>query len=266
MYGREAMTIRHNFSPDELRAFLVNDRLTAAYQLGDLDPAYEPFCSWHGYEHGGELATLFLLYTGLRIPVLLTLGDEAFVDPLLAALRDELPVRFHVHVLEEHQKALHRYYQYKSLSRMLRMGLVREEFQTTADTGRVIQLSHPDTAAIMELYHHYPDNFFDPSQLDTGMYFGIRDGNRIVSIAGIHVLSETDDIAAIGNLVTHRNYRRCGYGYLCTIRLLEELFEKVSLVALNVAESNTPAVFLYQKFGFRSHNVYYEGVVTRRGS
>lgn len=114
-----------------------------------------------------------------------------------------------------------------------------------------------------KLYEHYPDNFFEPYQLETGLYFGVRDEDiGLASIAGIHVVSESHDVAVIGNFVTHPERRGRGYASACTARLLSELFETVSLVALNVQEDNEPAQRMYRNFGFEENNVFYEGRTT----
>jgi ribosomal protein S18 acetylase RimI-like enzyme len=147
------------------------------------------------------------------------------------------------------------------------MGLPRDVWKETAPGARddveVRRLGHRDTASIMKLYEHYPDNFFEPYQLETGYYFGVRDEDLgLASIAGIHVISEDHDVAVIGNFLTHPARRGRGLASACTERLLRELFDNVSLVALNVQEDNEPAVRMYGNFGFEQNNVFYEGRTT----
>ena len=125
-------------------------------------------------------------------------------------------------------------------------------------------LTHRDTGAIMRLYHHYPDNFFEPALLDTGHYFGVRQNDELVSVAGIHVLSEKYDVAAIGNIVTHGEHRGKGLATHCVGRLLEALFPKVNHVTLNVREANESAIACYRKFGFTARYDFLEGWATSR--
>ncbi len=117
----------------------------------------------------------------------------------------------------------------------------------------------------MELYQHYPDNFFEPYQVESGLYFGIRseDGEQLVSIGGIHVLSEFYDVAAIGNLVTHPDHRSQGYASRVIGHLLNELFQRVSLVALNVQVDNVAAIKTCERFNFEPTHRFFEGIVTR---
>ena len=146
---------------------------------------------------------------------------------------------------------------------MSRMGLERSSYvQEVSDDG-VEALSHRDTAAIMKLYEHYPDNFFEPHHLGTGYYFGIRNGTELISVAGIHNLSERYNIAAIGNIVTHIEHRGHGLAYRCVRRLLTEIFQKVERVSLNVGQDNEAAIACYTKLGFGHHRAFIEGWASR---
>ncbi len=252
---------------DELREFLVTDRLANAYLLGNLDPAYFQFCKWFGMRRADEsLGSLVLLYTGLSLPVVFMTGTEPDFHRLLEDVREDLPRRFHFHVLDDQVDFVRQVFDPAASQRMFRMGLTRERYEQTVRkpvTSNVARLGHRDTASIMKLYSHYPDNFFEPYQLETGLYFGVRDEELgLSSIAGIHVVSEDHDVAVIGNFVTHPARRGQGLASSCTAKLLDELFETVSLVALNVQEDNAPAIHLYTAFGFEQNNVFFEGRTT----
>ena len=257
---------------DQLRDFLTQDRVGNAYLLGDLDPAYLPFCDWFGFVERGRIEALVLVYKGLSLPAVLTVGpvgdpDRAhrYLDALFAEIKAKLPSRFWMHAPEPHKPAVAAHFKTNKLKRMIRMSLHRDHYKPFGTQVPVRRLDHPDTAAIMALYKHYPDNFFEPYQLETGLYFGSEtdEGKGLSAIAGIHVFSRTYDIAAIGNLVTHPDYRRRSYATAVTTRLLDELFKSVSLVTLNVQEGNVAAIGTYEKFGFTHHHVYYEGRVSR---
>lgn len=246
---------------DELRAFLMGDKLANAYLLGNLDPAFLPFCDWYAARDAdGRLGSLLMIYQGLSLPVVFMLGAEPELEPFLREVRGELPDRFHFHVLDNHIESVRNVFSPRDALRMHRMGLERPDYASSVDTARVDRLGHRDTASIMALYGHWPDNFFEPAQLETGLYFGVRDPDEgLLSIAGIHVVSEDYDVAVIGNLVTHPRARGRGLATLCTARLLDELFDRVSLIALNVQEDNKPAIKMYANFGFTDNNVFWEG-------
>jgi ribosomal protein S18 acetylase RimI-like enzyme len=258
------MTVVELTDREELRDFLVQDRLANAYLLGNLDPAYFQFCRWYGTRaDDGSLGNLLLVYRGLSLPVVFMVGHAPKIVDFLHSCKAVLPERFHFHILENYMGAVESVLHPSQVQPMFRMGLERSHFKPWKTELPVERLGHRDTAAIMALYEHYPDHFFEPYQLETGLYFGIRDEDLgLVSIAGIHVVSEEHDVAVIGNLVTHSQARGKGLATACTGRLLVELFERVSLVALNVQQDNVPAIRMYQNFGFESNNVFFEGQYT----
>ncbi|CAN0569631.1 unnamed protein product, partial [Laminaria digitata] len=235
-----------------------------AYLLGKLDPSYEPFCKWYGERsEDGDLENLLLWYQGLSIPVAFMVShahanQRAFFEASAATL----PPRFHFHVIGDQMSTFRDACEVTHYKQMHRMGLERGSYKhlDLPASGTVERLGHRDTAAIMALYEHYPDHFFEPYQLETGLYFGVRDEDLgLVSIAGVHVISPNHDVAVIGNLVTHPSARGRGLATACTRAVLEEILERVSFVALNVQVNNEPAIRMYTNFGFEPNNVFFEG-------
>ena len=246
----------------ELAAFLHQDPIAHAYLLGNLDPAYFQFCKWYGLrDELGHLESLTLLYQGLSIPVVFMVGRTDRFGALASQSARVVPGRHHFHVHEGQIQHLKDYFEITSYTRMHRMGLSREHFAGAPTDARVERLGHRDTAAIMRLYEHFPDHFFEPYQLETGLYFGVRDARdgQLLAISGVHAVSEAHDVAVVGNLVTRPDMRGAGLATACTGQLLNELFERVSLVALNVQANNEPAIRMYTNFGFRPNNIFFEG-------
>lgn len=255
------MTIQRLEDREQLETFLKTDRLANAYLLGNLDPKYLPFCKWYGSQNG-SIGFVALEYIGLSLPVVFFTGNAVANADQLREVKRHLPKRFHFHVIEAHFESFADVFKPTSHQRMLRMGLERSKYQRQETTTTPEPLGHRDTAAIMDLYQHYPDNLFEPYQLETGLYFAVRDEELgLSSISGIHVKSSDYDIAVIGNFVTHPERRGNGLATSCTTRLLDALFEDVSLVALNVQEQNEAAVAMFKKSGFEQNNVFYEGRV-----
>lgn len=259
-YGREEV--------DQIRDYLVSDRIGNAYLLGDLDAPYAEHCKWYGLPAAdGHLDGLVLLYNGLSMPAVLTAGSPEAVEALMSGARTHLPRRFYSHIRADHREAVETQYVPRAWTEMVRMGLSRADWrrsETVPDGPEVEALSHRDTAAIMHLYRHYPDNFFDPAQLGTGLYYGVREAGELVSVAGVHVVSSAFDVAVIGNIVTHTEQRGRGLASRCVDRLLTSLFEQVGHVALNVQVANEPAIACYRKFGFRERCRCLEGWVQAR--
>jgi cyclic pyranopterin phosphate synthase len=251
---------------ERLHGFLAADRFSNAYLLGDLDTPFEDQCKWFGLPTaaGDDLEGLVLLYNGLSMPAVLTAGPPAAVEALVLGARSHLPRRFYANIRQEHREAVETQYAPRAWTEMVRMGLHRADWRPETQEGQVEALTHRDTAAIMHLYRHYPDNFFDPAQLGTGLYYGVREDGELISVAGVHVVSQTYDVAVIGNIVTHTEHRGRGLASRCVAQVLESLFAQVTHVALNVQASNVPALACYRRFGFTEQCKCLEGWVQAR--
>lgn len=254
-------------SDPRLVDYLRQKPVERAYMLGDLDPAYAEHCRWFALpsaEDETRLCAVLLVYQGLRMPAILTSGERGEdIDAIFNAIADRLPRSFHAQVRLHHQDALTRHFKWPPPTTMIRMGLVRTEYRPVADGTGVERIGHRDTASIMAIYKHYPDNFFDPAQLDTGLYCGIRAGGELVSLAGVHVFSKHYNVAAIGNIVTHTEHRGRGLATRCVRHLLDRLFDQVGHVALNVQADNVAAIACYRKFGFTERYRFVEGDAER---
>ncbi|MFN3198731.1 MAG: GNAT family N-acetyltransferase [Bradymonadia bacterium] len=251
-----------------LRAFLLRDRMMAAYQLGDLDDPFIEHTRWFGVDSPEEgLTGVLLWYSGLSMPAILPMGSPDDVMALLARARTLLPRKIFASHPLTHTDAFAQYYRPITVKPVLRMSLQRSDWRPQpsepAPNETIEKLTHRDTAAIMQLYRYYPDNFFEPAQLDTGMYFGVKQAGELVSVAGIHVLSDAQDIAVVGNMVTHAGKRGQGLATKSVSRVLQAIFERVGYVALNVAEDNASAIACYRKFGFEVHCRLQEGWMER---
>lgn len=267
--GSESSRVRRVTNKETLHGLLISDRVAAAYLLGDLDDNYFSFCRWWGaYTSDDVLESIVLLYTGLRLPAVLTFGDATGVEDILdePSVRAELPSQFYAHVMNDHLAALQNHYDLGELRSMVRMGLSKSNFvHPEDDLSEIIDVGHEHTASLISLYRYYPDSFFEPYQLESGFYFGFQHAGELVSVAGTHIFSEDYDIAAIGNIVTHPDYRSRGHSRRCTTRLLESLFSKVTTAALNVERENAAAQRVYRRLGFSDHVRYLEGLIRQKG-
>lgn len=263
--ARAQQVIAVDCEDGRLSAYLRSRPIERAYMLGDLDPARAEHCRWWALpgDAPGLLDAVVLLYNGLRVPAVITSGRTADVQALLYAAQSDLPRRFYAQLRAHHVPAVERTLRMGEPVDMLRMGLTRERFVAASSTDGVKPVGHRDTAALMQLYTHYPDNFFDPAQLDTGLYCGIWQAEQLVSVAGLHVLSEAFDIAAIGNIVTHTDHRGKGLASRCVRALLDRLTARVGHIALNVSVDNEAAIRCYQKFGFGEQHRFVEAWVHR---
>lgn len=88
------------------------------------------------------------------------------------------------------------------------MALINKDAARATSATGTSRLTAADLAEITELYSvSYPGNWFDPGKLDTELYFGVREAKKLVAVAGVHVYSAQQRVAALGNIATHPEYR-----------------------------------------------------------
>jgi predicted GNAT family acetyltransferase len=87
--------------------------------------------------------------------------------------------------------------------------------------------------------------------VQTGWYYGIRQEQAIVSVAGVHVYSAQYKVAALGNVTTHPSVRGRGLARTVCARLCQDLIQNgVEQIGLTVKTDNAPAIALYTILGF----------------
>ena len=146
-------------------------------------------------------------------------------------------------------------------ARMWRMNLDTSKFPSVSTAG-VERLGLEDLSAIQNLYEKHPDqpDAFHERQLTMGPFFGIRENEEIISIAGVHILSPWASVAAIGNVFTRPDRRGQGLAARTSAAVVQAVLEQgIDTIVLNVAMDNEPALRCYENLGFTSYCSYYEG-------
>jgi len=246
----------------EIEPFLRRNVYLHIYSIGDLDDFFWPYTTWYAWKEGKEIRAIALLYSGRTLPVLLALSETGPMQQLMQSILHLLPCRFHAHLSAGVENALKEKYKMKSHGKHYKMALSDKSSLYDIDCSQVIQLQSKDLDEILQLYKEgYPGNWFDTRMLETKQYFGTRRENRLVSIAGIHVYSEKYKVAALGNIVTHPDYRGDGLGKSVTARLCQSLSKKVDNIGLNVKSDNEIAISMYERLGFEIIGSYWEYTV-----
>ncbi len=249
-----------------IASFLRRDPYLNLYALGDLDDFFWPYTTWYASQANGSLDALMLLYSGGGLPILLATAnageDLERLRVLLEACLPLLPRRFYTHLSPGLEQVLAGPYQLEPHGRYLKMGLSEPIHACEVETANVVPFSTGDAAELMRFYDAaFPGNWFDPRMLETGCYFGIRWGGAIASVAGIHVYSPEYRAAALGNIITHPDYRGRGLAWQVTARLCQELLKTTDFIGLNVRADNTPALAVYTRLGFTPVAEYDEYMV-----
>jgi ribosomal protein S18 acetylase RimI-like enzyme len=279
-----------------IRSFLGTDRAWADYALGDLDPAHFQFTEWYGAEENGELLAVVMVYHDLEPPIWFATGEARGIELILdRAVR--LP-QISLSIREEHLSIIAKYYQTEPVP-MLKMALLPQDFRLAVpaignrawraeaerrpvptevvaskqmDAQRVrssvanlIRLTLTHLPQLEALYALGGGDAFRQRSLALGVFYGILVDDHLISVAGTHIVSESERVAALGNVMTHPDYRGRGLATLATSAVCEELLKcGIELIGLSVSRSNEAAIRVYEKIGFKRHVPFYEGTAIRR--
>jgi len=236
-----------------------------AYHIGDLDDFYFSDCKWFGLEENDQVVDVVLLYTGLKIPTLLLFGSKEKIPYIIEGIIEKLPNRFYCHYQGDFHKKIKEHYKMTHLGEHFKMKFQGELSKLSEiDTSETIHLTEKEENELLLLYQEaYPEGYFIPHMLKSGKYYGLKVNNKLVSVAGVHVFSQLYNIAVLGNITTHPNFRRSGLANKCTAKLLKSFYGEVNQIGLNVKKDNTYALQLYENLGFRVHSPYNEAYFER---
>lgn len=211
-------------------------------------------CAWWAVND-----SVALVFGALPIRPIFVLGDAESTRQLLAAI----PVNAGYLNLKPHQlEAANEIYRYRELHQMQRMFLE----DLTQPAGTAEPLTARDLEQVERLYASGDGGgiAFASFQLDTGFFHGIRRGGELVSVAGAHVVSCDESVAGVGNIFTRPDYRGQGLAQVVTSAVATTLKEAgIRTIGLNVELTNTAAIRVYERVGFRTHFTYYEGMADR---
>jgi ribosomal protein S18 acetylase RimI-like enzyme len=251
---------------NEIESFLRKDVYLHIYSIGDLDDFFWPYTTWYGTRSNGEINSVALLYVGLPPPTLLALSDDHdSIAELLIAIQHLLPPQFYAHLSPGLEAVLGTTHDLESHGEHYKMALLDKTPSSRIDCSDVVRLGKRELTEIQALYKQsYPENWFDPRMLVTGQYFGIREDNRLVSIAGIHVYSPQYKVVALGNIATLPAFRSKGYGTRATAKLCQSLLNEGMRIGLNVKTDNIAAISSYKRIGFEIVATYEEFMVQRK--
>jgi ribosomal protein S18 acetylase RimI-like enzyme len=254
-----------------LRSFLNTDRAWADYALGDLEPELFRLTDWYGVvddgvandgaEEQGDLIALAMIYRGLQPPICFLMGDERGID-LILDQTVRLP-EIGLSVRDEHLPLLEKYYQVTDAARMWKMALDAREFRPVP--GEALEITVADVPDLLALYAFGGGDAFSPEEIERGVFCGYRQAGRLIAVAGTHVVSDNGRVAALGNVMTHPDWRGRGLASTATSAVVARLIDRgVSTIGLSVSRENAAAIRVYEKLGFKKHVAFHEGCAVRK--
>lgn len=242
--------------PQDIRPLLRRDPIWSVYALGDLAAPMFPKTKWFTPD-----VTLVLKDYGTNI--LFAAGTGSIREAL-----DHVTWPVHLQVQQDALDEIARFAAIANRRQMWRMqwrdrSITTGRGGTSVPPGQAQRLGTADLPALLHLYGdgkatgESPD-FFYPSMVKDGVFFGVYEGDGLVAAAGTHLFAPEEGAAAIGNIYTMRDRRGRGLGRVVTSAVLDAV-KDIETVGLNVRADNPAALHLYESLGFVRHCPFFEG-------
>lgn len=221
--------------------------MTNVLPLGDLYSPLQELSDVYGAIENSTLMGVCSIYYAFSTPSIVFGAITAEAKHILIRrAMDEISGNF-ISLCQPDEAALFRDY-----SKVLQS---RDEQQMTANLPKNVKL-RIEAAEVRKNELELLSNFYEeqhaeawaPIQFKTGPYYCVKCQGKIVSAAGVHLV--TPQIAQLGNIVTDEKWRGHGFGTACTFALSSKLASKGQIISLFVRRDNKPAIHIYEKMGF----------------
>jgi ribosomal protein S18 acetylase RimI-like enzyme len=254
-------TIERLTEPSAIRGALSGDRAYAAYALAQLEPRLFAMTEWYTAQSPSGSALILHSRGGLG-RALFASGDPVALD---AALSLHPGARFSFGSLHlEHRPIVEKYFMMTRPQTMLRMSVTPDTLRRP-DGDESVRLTGRDVSAVNRLYSvEGGPTTYRSIHIDDGVYYGLIEDEKLISVAGTHVVSQREGVAVVGNVFTHPRFRGQGHARKVTAAVSEELLRTCPLVVLTVEESNEPAVAAYKRIGYEAVCTLHETPLIRK--
>jgi ribosomal protein S18 acetylase RimI-like enzyme len=244
----------------EILAYLETDRLYAGYAIGDLEPGMWEQSTWVVAKKDEQNKALALHFSGLSLPAFFLMGSTAGIEAILA--NESLPTPVYLTCRKADLAMTRQFYDWQEITPMWRM-VLGDDRPTPGTQCMLLGPEHGE--GLTALYGEGNAAAFSVAQLESGVFYGILDGDRVVAAAGTHLVSETYGVGAIGNVYTDPAYRRRGFGSATVAAVVDELTQRgIRDIILNVSQSNYAAIRVYERLGFDRYCPFLEGPATAK--
>jgi ribosomal protein S18 acetylase RimI-like enzyme len=259
---RSGAVARQTTDRRALAAFLEQDRLYAAYALCDLEDREFARTRWGAAYDGDELIAVGLEYTGPTPQPVFVMGRTDGID---VVLRDVIrPRAAYIAARTAMLPAIEAHYRVDPGPQMVRMWVDRARFRPYP--AQVQRLLPVEIGELNRLYQLGFASWLPSSAIADGVYYGMRVNGQLVAAAGTHVISPSNRLAVVGNVLTHVDFRGRGFATAVTGAVTADLLRTSDQVVLNVRADNPPAINAYRRLGYAEHARFEERLIHRLGS
>lgn len=230
------------------RRYLAKDPIGNVLTLGDLySPLFEVSTVYSAFEDK-RIVGVCSVYCGLSKPsIVFGTATSEVKKTLVEKAMKQIPDDFislcqpdEIEILKEYAMLLHLHTEQQMIAYRSR--------KIKYDGKIVERVSRSELEQLEEFYVEHHSEAGSPLQFKIGPYFCIKQDGRIVSAAGVHLL--TPQIAQLGNILTDEAWRNHGFATACTGVLASDLASNGRIISLFVRTENTPAIRVYEKLGF----------------
>jgi ribosomal protein S18 acetylase RimI-like enzyme len=117
------------------------------------------------------------------------------------------------------------------------------------DAHDVVRLGERDIQDMMELMAVANPGLFGPRTPMLGTYLGIRDGDRLIAMAGERI--RVPGYVQLSSISTHPQARRRGHARRLTALLMHRALDRGERPFLHLRSTNTVALSVYTALGFK---------------
>jgi len=230
------------------RRFLAQDPIANVLPLGDLYSPLFQVSDVYSAINGSQVVGVCTIYRAFSMPsIVFGVATPKVKQVLFEKALSEISNEF-ISLCQPNDVDL-----FKEYSTILHYHL---EQQMIADPPKHIECSNIKVAKVSrnelellnEFYVEHHAEAWVPLQFKAGPYYCVKHDGKIVSAAGVHLV--TPHFAQLGNIVTDEAYRNRGFATACTNILAADLAAKGRIISLFVKTDNEPAIHVYKKLVF----------------
>ena len=128
------------------------------------------------------------------------------------------------------------------------------------DDERFVDLGAADAPAMVELVEQTRPGPFGPRTVELGGYIGLREGGRLVAMAGERL--RVDGFTEISAVCTAPTHQRRGLGAALVLALVARIRDRGEEAFLHAAATNESAIRLYLALGFTQRSTVDAAILT----